>query len=629
MTLSPTLLALPVAIPLAFAALAAIFQVLKAAHYVRIQRVLALIAVISNFIIALVILVETLVGGPIVYQMGLWPAPFGITVYADALTGIMLASGGLLALLALPYAMASLDSRRERLGYYPMALLLLMGANGAFITGDLFNLYVFYEVLLMSSFVLLALGGTPSQINASIRYVVLNLMGSMMLLLGAGITYGMLGTLNMAQIAERMPAAPPTVQVMIAGLLLIAFAGKAAMFPFFFWLPSSYHTPHPAVTALFSGALTKVGVYSLFRVFPLFFPDLLLAWQPLLLTIAGLTMVIGVLGAFAQPTIRRLLSFHIISQIGYMLMGLAVALSPSPLGLGFGLALAILFLVHNQLVKTALLMGGGQVELETGTGKLSELGGLASSKPVLALVFFVAAFSLAGFPFTSGFIAKLGLLEATFATNNYFIAAVSLGVSVLTTMSMIRLWQYIFWGKPKRAYPARTHFQRTDINVMLVAPAAVLVSVEPCDRDLCPAGDRHRPSCGAPGDRPPRLYRRRGAAVAGAAPNAARRRPAGGGACSHGRNSHEDGLRAPAELPRGLRLAGNAAKSRAGRLYPGVRCRLRDAGILLPPLWTANLGRRGLHRLPGMGDRQEQLPGCRHHLVAACAPAPGHRRRSG
>ncbi len=205
MTLSPTLLAFPVAIPLAFAALAAIFQVLKAAHYVRVQRVLALIAVISNFIVALVILVETLVGGPIVYQMGLWPAPFGITVYADALTGIMLTTGGLLALLALPYAMASLDSRRERLGYYPMALLLLMGANGAFITGDLFNLYVFYEVLLMSSFVLLALGGTPSQINASIRYVVLNLMGSMMLLLGAGITYGMLGTLNMAQIAERMP----------------------------------------------------------------------------------------------------------------------------------------------------------------------------------------------------------------------------------------------------------------------------------------------------------------------------------------------------------------------------------------------------------------------------------------
>src|SRR4051794_26806461 len=256
MTLSPSLLAFPVAIPLGFAALAVIFQLLRPAQYVPVQMVLALVAVICSFVVALVILAYTLAGGRLVFQMGLWPAPFGITVYADALTGIMLASGGLLALLVLPYAMASLDSRRKRLGYYPMALLLLMGANGAFITGDLFNLYVFYEVLLMSSFVLLALGGTPSQINASIRYVVLNLIGSMMLLLGAGVTYGMLGTLNMAQIAQRMGDAPATVQTLIAGLLLIAFAGKAAMFPFFFWLPSSYHTPHPAVTALFSGALT-------------------------------------------------------------------------------------------------------------------------------------------------------------------------------------------------------------------------------------------------------------------------------------------------------------------------------------------------------------------------------------
>jgi multicomponent Na+:H+ antiporter subunit D len=475
--MSPSLLAFPVAIPLAFAALAVVFQLMRAPGYVRVQKVLALVAVISNLIVAIVILAYTLGGQRIVYQMGLWPAPFGITVFADALTGIMLVSGGLLALLALPYAMGSLDAGRERLGYYPMALLLLMGANGAFITGDLFNLYVFYEVLLMSSFVLLALGGTPSQINAGIRYVVLNLMGSMMLLLGAGITYGMLGTLNMAQIAQRMDAAPATVQVLIAGLLLIAFAGKAAMFPFFFWLPSSYHTPHPAVTAIFSGALTKVGVYSLFRTFPLFFPELLQEWQPLLFWIAGFTMTIGVLGAFAQPTIRRLLSFHIISQIGYMLMGLAVALTPSPLGVGFGLALAILFLVHNQLVKTALLMGGGQVELETGTGKLSELGGLATAKPFLALVFFVAAFSLAGFPPTSGFIAKLGLLEATFATNAYMIAGVSLFVSVLTTMSMIRLWQYIFWGKPKREYVARPHFQRADVNAMMVAPPAILVAL--------------------------------------------------------------------------------------------------------------------------------------------------------
>lgn len=477
MSLYTAILPLPVAVPLLFAALEIIAGLSRRSRIIQLQKVLSLVALVINLVVALLILSFTLTGERIVFQMGLWPAPFGITVYADALTGIMLAVVALLALLLLPYATASLDSSRERLGYYPMALLLLMGANGAFITGDLFNLYVFYEVLLMSSFVLLALGGTPSQINGAIRYVVLNLMGSIMLLLAAGITYGTIGTLNMAQISERMVDAPYGLQALIAGLLFVAFAGKAAVFPLFFWLPSSYHTPHPAVTALFSGVLTKVGMYSLFRTFPLFFPDVLVAWQPFIMTMAALTMFVGVLGAFAQPTIRRLLSFHIISQIGYMLMGLGVALTPGPYGAGFGLAMAILFLVHNQLVKTALLAGGGQIELEMGTGKLSELGGLVTARPVLAVIFFAAAFSLAGFPPTSGFVGKLGLLQVTFSTGQYLVAGISVVVSLLTTMSMIRLWQYLFWGKQNPQIKPRPNLARPATRNLMLLPAAVLVAL--------------------------------------------------------------------------------------------------------------------------------------------------------
>ena len=476
MSLPPTILALPVALPMVAAALAILFQLFKNPRWVIWQRYLALAAYLACFGIALVLLFVTLQGQRVVFQMGLWPAPFGITLYCDALSAIMLTMTSLLALLILPFAAATLDNQRARLGFYPMALLLLMGVNGAFVTGDLFNLYVFYEVTLMASFVLVTLGGTPSQINGGIRYVVLNLMGSMMLLLAAGLTYGTLGTLNMAQISVRMAAAPFSVQALIGGLLFVAFASKAACFPFFFWLPSAYHTPHPAVTALFSGTLTKMGMYSFFRIFPLFFPTLLIAWQPVIMVVAGFTMVVGVLGAFAQPTIRRLLSFHIISQIGYMLMGLGVALSPSPYGVGFGLAMAILFLIHNQLVKTALLLGGGAVELQWGTGRLGELGGIVKKEPLLATLFFIAAFSLAGFPFTSGFIGKLGLLEVTFAVRQATIAAVSLAVSLLTTMSMIRLWQYVFWGKPHmvRTVPAR--FTRPGVRTMIVAPIAVLVA---------------------------------------------------------------------------------------------------------------------------------------------------------
>ena len=475
MSLHPTILALPVAIPLVFGALGLLIQSMSLPRRVQIQQVLIGIAIGANLLVAVVLLAFALTGGPVSFQMGLWMAPFGITVYLDAMTGIMLTMVGLLSVLIYPFALATIDAERTRLGFFPMTLFLLMGANGAFITGDLFNLYVFYEVLLMASFVLLTIGGTPSQINGGIRYVVLNLMGSMMLLLGAGIAYGTLGTLNMAHIAVRMADAPYPVQAMIAGLLLIAFGAKAALFPVFFWLPSSYHTPHPAVTALFSGVLTKVGMYSIFRIFPLFFSWLLNSWQPMLMTVAGLTMVIGVLGAFAQPTIRRLLSFHIISQIGYMLMGLAVAMTPSPYGIGFGLALAILFLVHNQIVKTALLLGGGAVELEMGTGKLNELGGLVKMRPVQAAIFFIAAFALAGFPPTSGFIGKLGLLEVTFSSGQWAIAGVSVFVSLLTTMSMIRLWQYIFWGKPHRQPLMPRRQAHASQTVMTTAPVLILV----------------------------------------------------------------------------------------------------------------------------------------------------------
>lgn len=477
MSLHPTVLALPVAIPLACGALAIILHITRSPQRVELQQVITVIAVAANLVVATILLAFTLAGNRFAFQMGLWPAPFGITVYCDALTAIMLTAVGFLAAAILPFAFATLDTERARLGFYPLSLFLLMGANGAFITGDLFNLYVFYEVLLMASFILLTLGGSPSQINGGIRYVVLNLMGSMMLLLAAGITYGTLGTLNMAQISERMVGAPEVVQAIIAGLLLIAFGTKAAIFPVFFWLPSSYHTPHPAVTAMFSGVLTKVGMYSLFRTFPLFFPALLVEWQPLIMTLAGLTMLIGVLGAFAQPTIRRLLSFHIISQIGYMLMGMGVALTDSEYGVGFGLALAILFLLHNQLIKTALLLGGGAVELEMGTGRLSELGGLVTRKPFLATIFFIAAFSLAGFPPSSGFIGKLGLLEVTFATGQYAVAGLSVVVSLLTTMSMLRLWQYMFWGKASTERFAPPRFRRQRTTTMMTVPALVLVVV--------------------------------------------------------------------------------------------------------------------------------------------------------
>ena len=477
MDLPSSILALPVALPMFFAALLLAFSRVRGIRNNRIQRMVALVALLLNLGVALLILVATAQGDRIVHQMGLWPAPYGITIIADALSGIMLTATAILALVLLPFSVATIDLHRERFGYYPLTLFLIMGVNGAFISGDLFNLYVFFEVLLMSSFVLMTLGGTPNQINGGIRYVVLNLLTSLMLLTAAGIAYGSLGTLNFAHMAMRLESAPLMIKTILAGLMLISFGGKAAVFPLFFWLPASYHTPHPAVTALFGGILTKVGVYTLFRTFPLLFPDILIGWQPLLFVIAGLTMTIGVLGAFAQPTIRRLLSFHIISQVGYMIMGLALAVSDSQFGVGFGLAAAIIFVVHNMLVKTALMMAGGAVELEMGSGNLSAIGGLASRQPYLATLFFVAAFSLAGLPPSSGFGGKLSLLQVTLDTRHYWIAGVSVAVSLLTTMSMIRIWQYSFWGKYHGSKAVVPPLEQPRTKRMILAPVTVLVAL--------------------------------------------------------------------------------------------------------------------------------------------------------
>ncbi len=477
MTLSSNFLALPIVLPM-FAGALLVLSHWRSTQRIRPQRVVALAAGLLNLTVALTLLAYTLQGNRLVHQMGGWPAPFGITVMADALSAIMLSATAILTAVVLPFAIGTLDRPRERMGFYPLVMFLLMGVNGAILAGDIFNLYVFFEVMLMSSFVLLTLGGTPNQVNGGIRYVVLNLMASTLFLIAAGVTYGTMGTLNMAQLAERMGAAPEAIKTVIAGLLLVAFGSKASVFPLFFWLPASYHTPHPAVTALFGGILTKVGVYTLIRVFTLIFPDVLARWQTLLFVVAGFTMVIGVLGAFAQPTIRRLLSFHIISQVGYMVMGLAVAVSDSRFGVSFGLAAAIIFVLHNMLVKTALLLAGGAAELEIGSGNLDAIGGLAGKQPVLAVLFFVAAFSLAGIPPSSGFGGKLALLQVTLDTQNYWIAGVSVAVSLLTTMSMIRIWQYTFWGKhPDVRAIHRPVLDSPRSRALVLTPVAVLVGL--------------------------------------------------------------------------------------------------------------------------------------------------------
>jgi multicomponent Na+:H+ antiporter subunit D len=428
------LLVLPIVLPLLTAATS-----LLAWRWRTVQRTLGVIGTASVLAVGLVLLQSVWRHGIQSVQMGSWPAPFGITLVADLLSAIMVVLAGLMGLAVAIYSMASIDQQREAFGYYPLLHILLMGVCGAFLTGDIFNLYVWFEVMLIASFVLLALGSERPQIEGAIKYVTLNLMSSAIFLAAVGILYGLVGTLNMADLAVKLPTVtPPGLVTTLAMLFLVAFGVKAAVFPLFFWLPASYHTPPVAVSAIFAGLLTKVGVYALIRVFTLLFVQNVGYTHTLILVIAGLTMLTGVLGAVAQNEFRRILSFHIVSQIGYMIMGL---------GLFTRLALAgsVFYIVHHIIVKTNLFLVSGVVYRLRGTFELKDLGGLYHAHPMLALLFLIPALSLAGMPPLSGFFAKLALLQAGLEMGQYVIVVVALAVGILTLVSMTKIWAEAFW----------------------------------------------------------------------------------------------------------------------------------------------------------------------------------------
>jgi multicomponent Na+:H+ antiporter subunit D len=440
----PLLLVLPIATPLATAMLALLLW-----QHRRLQRAVSLTGAVGLLVSAVMLLGWVSDEGIQATAIGGWPAPFGITLVADLLSAMMVLLAAIVGVSVAVYSLATIDPRREVYGYHPLYHVLLAGVCGAFLTGDLFNLYVWFEVLLISSFVLMGLGGERGQLEGSVKYVTLNLLSSAIFLAAVGVLYGTAGTLNMADLSIVLqdPRFDDRLILAIALLFLVAFGIKAAMFPVFAWLPASYHTPPVAVSAIFAGLLTKVGVYALVRVFTLIFTHDPAVTHNLILVIAGVTMVSGVLGAAAQVEFRRVLSFHIISQIGYMLMGL---------GLFTRLALAgtVFYLAHHIIVKTNLFLISGIVLRLKGTLDLASLGGLYGTRPALGVLFLVPALSLAGLPPLSGFWAKLILIQAALEETSYLIVTVALVVSLLTLYSMTKIWTEAFWKVPPDAAEA-------------------------------------------------------------------------------------------------------------------------------------------------------------------------------
>ncbi len=456
-----TVVVLPVAVPLLAAAVSMIVRGRAA------QRAISFVALVVALVASIAVVVEVVADDAIVVaRLGGWPGEIAITFVADRLSAMMLVVAAGVLLVVLAFAIGQRASDELSTFYHPTYLILTAGICQAFLAGDLFNLFVAFEMLLLASYVLLTLEGTDAQIRSGTTYVVLNTVESAILLTAVGLVFAATGTVSMAELPARLAELPDGVRTGLNLLLLVAFGIKAAVFPLYFWLPDAYPTAPSSVTAVFAGLLTKVGVYTIIRTQTLLFPG---THQTLLIVIAGLTMVIGVLGAISHAEMKRILSFHIVSQIGYMVMGIGI-------GGAAAIAATVFFLLHQIPVKTSLFLVQGIVERETGTSAFDRVGGMARRSGLLAALFLLPAFSLAGLPPFSGFLAKFALVRAGFDRDDWVIIAVALAGSLLTLVSMTKIWVGVFWGEVEPAVPTGRVGVLRNHRLMAASTSALVLS---------------------------------------------------------------------------------------------------------------------------------------------------------
>ncbi|HEU4700115.1 MAG TPA: proton-conducting transporter membrane subunit [Gemmatimonadales bacterium] len=442
----------PVVVPLAGAALAAL-----ARGRPGLQRAVMEAAVALGLVAAVGLLLRTARGATVGMAFGGWGAPVGITFVADVTSALLCATTGVVALAVALYARADVRARRRRAGFDPLFLGMLAAVNGAFLTGDLFNLYVWFELMLVTALGLVTLDRRRAQVDGALRYAALSMMGATFMLVGIGLLYGVAGTLDLRDLAATLAAdpAPSAARSVAAYLLLAGLALKAGLFPLFFWLPASYHTAPTGVAAAMAGLLTKVAFYAALRIAVLVFgvgtataavPGL----APLFALLAALTMLVSVLAAIAQTDVRRLLAFHVMGQVGYLVMGLALASR-------LGVAAAVFYTVHTMLVQTGLFLGAGAIARAGGGYDLRVIGGLARAHPYFSAAFAALALSISGIPPLSGFWAKALVLDAAFRTGGApaaGLALVALVAGFLTLYSMSTLRTQAFWRPPRRAAAA-------------------------------------------------------------------------------------------------------------------------------------------------------------------------------
>ncbi|TWT05894.1 Na+/H+ antiporter subunit D [Planomicrobium sp. CPCC 101079] len=461
------LLLFPVIIPMLFGTILLFFP-----KNIRMQRIIAACGVAITFIAGLFLLAAVKTNGLQAVTLGSWDAPFGISMVSDLFSVLLVLTATLITLFVIFYSFQTIGFEREQSYYYPAVLFLLTGVNGAFTTGDIFNLFVFFEVLLMSSYMLIVHGGEKPQLRETIKYLLVNIISSALFVAAVAYLYSVTGTLNMADLAVKIPQIQETgILTVIAVLFLVVFGFKASIFPLYFWLPGSYYAPPIPVLALFGALLTKVGVYAITRTYTLFFTMNIEVTHELLAIIAILTILAGCIGALAYFDVKKIIIYNIIIAVGVILFGVSQMN-------GAGVEGAIFYLIHDMLIKAALFFLVGIIAVLFGTTNLREMGGLIKTYPLLGWTYLLAAFGLAGIPPLSGFPGKLLIVQGGFEGPNFWGSLVILATSLLVLLSVIRIFIYAFWGPPVKTIPInKSAYNQMFIPSLLLVIITVFVGV--------------------------------------------------------------------------------------------------------------------------------------------------------
>lgn len=437
------------------------------------QRILTMVGLIITLICSFLLIDRVHQQGIQVVTFGNWPVPFGISMVADMVAVSLVTTSVLIALFTVWYSFNSIGIEREKFFYYPGVLLMLTGVNGAFLTGDIFNLFVFFEVFLMASYLLIVIGGTKIQLRESIKYILVNIVASALFVITVAMLYSVVGTLNMADISVKIAeVGQPGILTTIAVLFLIVFGMKAAIFPLFFWLPSAYAAPPIPVLALFGALLTKVGVYAIMRAYTLLFIHDLSFTHTLLLALSVMTIVVGCLGALSTFNVKNIIIYNIVIAVGVLLFGVAQMNEDALMG-------TMYYIIHDMLIKAVLFFLVGIIIALTGTENLRKMGGMMKTYPALAWSYLIAAFSLAGIPPLSGFIGKFLIVKGGFLAENNWSSLWILLSSLIVLLSVIRIFIYAFWGEEKSLLPEkeRKNYQSLFIPTIILLAITVAYGV--------------------------------------------------------------------------------------------------------------------------------------------------------